>query len=414
MREDTRIIAISSIFPNCEEVTKGVYIFKQVEALSRKCHVEVIAPVPYFPSFLKGSRYSRYAKIPFVEKRSGLTIYHPRYLVIPKVGRSLYGMLYFLSISRLLLRLKREKTPHGLLGFWAYPDGFAVAMLSRLTGLPYAIGCRGCDVNNLENCGTVIRSSVKWTLRKSGRVFAVSSAMAGVIQAMEVDSGKIEVIPNGIDLEMFDVTSRESARERIPVEITPGEKVIIFCGRLSEEKGIGYLIDAVSLLKREGLRPRLLVIGDGPLLPDIRAAIRDKGIEDRVSLLGERPHSEVSLYICASDLLCLPSIREGWPNVVVESLACGVPVVASDVGGVPEIVTSPKFGTLVPPRDHEALALAIRASLETEWDNGLIKDAFRTRTWDHVAEEILHNVKPIFNNNSEETRWRSTSIKKSH
>lgn len=396
MNEKLRIIAVTSIFPNNEEITKGIYIFKQLQALSKICHVKVVAPVPYTPPFLRRYRYSRYNKIPMIEDDGGLTVYHPRYLVIPKIGRSLYGFLYFFSILSFFKRMKKDFRPDILIGFWAYPDGFVATLLSRVFRLPALISCRGCDVNTAGDT-LVIKRFIQWTLKNCRKVIAVSHAMAGVIENLGVDRTRIRVIPNGIDPEQFTVIPKITRRGLKYIEIGEDEKVVLYCGRLSEEKGIMYLLEAIRIMKESHRHVRLLIVGDGPLKAIIRSTIKKLGIEDRVTILNELPHDVIPKIMGASDLVCLPSIREGWPNVVTESLACGVPVVATRVGGVPEILKSPEHGETVLPADPESLASALWNGLNKKWDRERIRNSFIQRTWDVVASEILSEVEKLVN-----------------
>jgi teichuronic acid biosynthesis glycosyltransferase TuaC len=384
-----RILVITTIFPNAEEITKGVYIFQIAQGLSQQVPLAVIAPIPYSPWFLKSKQYAAFQRIPRVEEIGGIQVYHPRYLVIPKVMRSLYGLLYFISIGGFCLRLRKEFKPDQILSFWAYPDGFASVLIGKMLRLPVTVGCRGCDVNTAGE-SFLRKRMVVWALRQCRNVLAVSQAMGQVLQGLTVPMEQIAVIPNGIDPERFLMQGQQEARRQIQhLAIPPEEKVILFCGRLSPEKGISVLVDSFSMLCGKMAQVRLLVVGNGPLRTEMTQKVLHCNLGKQVTFLEEVSHQEIPGLLNACDLLCLPSLREGWPNVVTEALACGTPVVASNVGGVPELLTSPEFGIMVPPRNAEALFNALQIALTRNWNREGIASAWGQRTWSVVAQELI-------------------------
>lgn len=394
-KKSPRILVITSIFPNPMEVTKGIYIYKQVKALAKITPVIAVAPVPFFPSWIKHKKYDIYARIPYREERGDLTIIHPRYLVIPKIGRSLYGLLYLISIFRTFNALKRSFDPDVCISYWAYPDGYAAVLLSKLFNIPALVSCRGCDVNDLKE-GTIRWRMVRWALRKSKKIFAVSRAMSHVVRSIGVNEEAVKVIPNGIDTATFRAMDRMTSRNTVGLEMLNGDKrVVLYCGRLSAEKGPDLLLDAVKILNEEGKNIHLLYTGDGPLKLLLHQKVSRYRLEDSVTFLGEVGHSQIPYIINSCELLCLPSLSEGWPNTLMEAMACGIPVVATVVGGVPEIVSSGKLGILVPPGDSSRLARAISDALARSWDRNLIREQFGWRSWDVVASEILDEVKSV-------------------
>ncbi len=388
------ILVSSSIFPNGEEKTKGIYIFHQAKALSKYCRVKVIAPVPYFPSWIKSSSYHLYSKIKKKENIDGLDVLHPRVIVIPKIGRSLYGMLYALSLYRIMRHMKGSFNPDLILCYWAYPDGFANVLLARMLNIPVITGGRGCDINDAAAYRSK-RVMVSWTLRKSDRVFAVSEAMKSEMIKLGCDSDRIKVIPNGLH-GMFISIDKEKAQEITGINIKGYiGRVILFCGRLSPEKGLDYLLRAAGLLKRKGIDYLLLLVGNGPENNRLQSLTSDLDLNNHVRFIGELDYQKIPALMSLADIFCLPSIREGWPNVVVEALGCGVPVVASRVGGVPEILTSPDYGTMVSAQDIVSLGDALYSALGRVWDKEKVVEAVRKRSWDNVAQEIFDEAMDI-------------------
>lgn len=393
MRKSPRILVVTSIFPNPGEVTKGIYIFRQTEALSKLTPVLVVAPVPYFPAWLKNGKYSRYASTPLKEERGGVEVLHPRNLVTPKIGRSLYGIMYFLSVLKTIMSVKKTFSPDICIGYWAFPDGFATYLFSMVLGIPSIISCRGSDVNELKP-KSFRWWMVKWVLNRCDRVFAVSRAMSEVISALGVDSKGIRVIPNGVDTSVFHMTgSREDARRRAGLEFLGMRSgVILYCGRLSKEKGPDVLLEAARIMKTVGVDFHIVYAGDGPMKGALKKDAIKSALADRVSFVDERPHEEVPYLMNSCDLFCLPSLFEGWPNTLMESLACGMPAVASNVGGVPDIINSADLGILVCPGDPEALARALTEGLKRWWKREAIAESCSRRSWVNVASEILKEV----------------------
>ena len=139
----------------------------------------------------------------------------------------------------------------------------------------------------------------------------------------------------------------------------------------------------------------LTLVGTGPLEPELRELIQKYGLEDHVWLMGARPHEEVALWMNACDLFCLPSWMEGCPNVVVEARASGKPVVASNVGGIPDLIPDARYGLLVPPRDTQALAKALQLALEREWHHETILALAHQHTWRDVARETYQRLQSV-------------------
>lgn len=384
-----RILVSSSIFPNKVEPTKGIYIFHQARALSAHCPVKVVAPVPYFPGWLKSQTYSFYSRIAATEVLDSLEVSHPRVLIIPKVGRSTYGFAYFFSLLRVVKRFRSRFNPDVLLCFWVYPDGFANVLLAKSLGIPIILGGRGCDVNNADEYRSK-KFMVSWALRNSDKVLAVSQAMKKQMMCLGVPDGKIRVVPNGLDDRFIGAGVRHAAAR--DNHGGNGRKRILYCGRLSPEKGLEYLIEAAGILHERDASFELLLVGKGPQEIQIKNLIKGIGIGAKVTMIKEMPHSEIPGLMGSVDIFCLPSIREGWPNVLMEALACGVPVVATEVGGVPEILRSEDCGLMVPKQNPVRLADALESAMERTWDTEKIRASAIGRGWEMVAQEILSEV----------------------
>jgi len=389
-----KLLILSSIFPNNVETNKGIYIYHQAARLSEFCDVRVVAPVPYVPRILRNTRYSTFAAVREFETIGGLPVAHPRVFITPKIGHSAYGLFYLLSLRSYVSRAKRDFKPDVLVSYWIYPDGFASVWLGKLMHLPVIVGGLGCDVNE-AGTGFLRKAAVGWTLRHSGRIMAVSEAMRSEMVKLGASPGKVRTIPNGIS-EDFEPMDRGDARLLLNLDgdKSPG-KYVLYCGRLSAEKGVSYLVQAVALLRGRGIPVKLNLVGDGPERPMLQQMVEQLGLEKDVHFFGEVPHKDIPAYMSAADIFCLPSVREGWPNVLMECLACGTPAVASSVGGIPEIVRNEDMGLLVPKEDAAALAEALDRAINKTWDRKAISEIIRARTWRSVAGEVLEEVRLV-------------------
>lgn len=395
MNRKLNVLICSSIFPNNKEVTKGIYIYHQANALSKHCNVKVVAPVPYFPGWIRSKIYDIYPQISSKESIGGMEVLHPRVFITPKIGRSLYGFLYALSLYKVFKRLKRSFHPDIIISYWVYPDGFASVLLAKLLRVPVILGGRGCDVNNADEYISK-KLMVSWALRVSDRVMSVSKAMKEKMKDLGVPERKINVIPNGLN-DLFKPIDQVEARRTAGIDSRAGKrKLILFCGRFSYEKGVENLINAVKILNEDDILFDLLLVGEGPDKSKIRDLVKSYGLENRVSFKDEVEHEDVPVLMNSADIFCLPSLSEGCPNVVIESLACGLPVVAMRVGGVPEILTSPEYGIMVQEQNVLELSEALKKALQRTWEREKIATA-NIRTWDDVSSEILEDIHLVLN-----------------
>ena len=335
-----RLLTCSSNYPNPGEPNKGIFQHRKLRAMSARADLEIVVPVPYFTKWIPIKKYSHFARIPRQAVLDGLTIRYPRVLVTPQVGRSLYGLTYAASLYPVVSRLVKANRPDALLAFWAYPDGFATVLLSRLLRLPVFVGAMGCDVNALDtHLGK--RAMVTWAFRNCTGALAVSRALGSAIEALGVSREKIAVVPNGLD----DAFLAQISTPRLPRPSGERVKTVLYCGWLSPEKDPVYLLEAARRLFSTRPDVRLKYVGGGVLKGRIERMAADWGITDRVTLAGEARHDEIVDHMLKADVLCLPSLREGYPNVLLEALACGLPIVATNVGGVSEIVTDDHRGS---------------------------------------------------------------------
>jgi glycosyltransferase involved in cell wall biosynthesis len=352
-----RVLIVTRQFPNAHDPHFSPFNRQQFAALGKRCEVEVLASVPWFPGAGLLSRWTlagRWAGVPRRETVDGLPVLHPRYVHVPRLGRPAAGALYAASLAREVLR--RRGRVDVVLGSWAFPDGVAAVRLAELLGVPAVVKVHGSDMNVVAAIPSVARS-LRRALPRARRVVAVSRPLADVVASFGVPRERIDVVANGVDPELFHPRPREEARARLG-HAGDDRRWLLYVGRLEVAKGVLDLVEAFAALAARRDDVRLLVVGDG----GARAACAQaagKLLGDRVLLLGARPLEEVPWWMAAADALVLPSWAEGTPNVVIEALACGRRVVATAVGGTPDLVTGPELGELVPPRSPARLADAL-------------------------------------------------------
>lgn len=381
-----RILTFTSLFPNSEKPVQGIFIFQRIALLAQRpeMDIRVIAPVPYFPRWFRWARWQREGRIPHKEQIGDLTVLHPRYLLLPKISMPFHGLLMFLGSMRLALRLNRESPFDCIDAHFVYPDGFAAVLLGKLLKLPVIVSARGTDIN-LYPSFKLIRPMIRWTLKHSAGAIAVSSSLRDVMLEFGLPSDSVRVIGNGIDVSRFNPV--DPAQARAHLRLAADAQVVVSVGGLVPRKGFQFLISAVAAIAPRFPRLRLYIVGEGEYRYKLESLIREYSVEDRVFLAGSVPNEQLRFWFSAADVSCLVSSREGWPNVLQESMACGTPVIATKVWGAPEIVVSPDLGLLV-AQNSEAIAAALESALTKAWNRPALAQHARQRTWQIVAGEV--------------------------
>ena len=380
-----RIVVVTTFFPNRVFPLRTLFVKNLAFAMKQQCELQVIAPVPYALPF-QGARWFASGNVEKMEVVDGVQIAHPRYLVLPLLNW-LTGFTYFVGVLNALRKIKNESGDFLVHAHCAYPDGVGVALAARLLGLPYAITAHGSDIN-VYAMRRSIRPQVHWALAGASRVIAVSRALEEKILAL---LGSVSVPLACIPCAGFDPTiflPRTATTSRDTLGIPQDARLILFVGNLVPVKGIEFLINAWIALEQRGVirdTDRLVIAGKGPSRAALEAMLVDSPAASTVHLIGAVPQTEISNLLAVANLLCLPSISEGTPNAVVEALAMGIPVVASRVGGVPELVREPVNGLLVEPAQINALADALEQALGRSWDAQQIRESVSHLTWQALA-----------------------------
>jgi len=380
------VLIFTSLFPNRAQPVHGIFIHQRVSHLGARegNTVQVIAPVPYLPRWLRWTRWQTAVQVPAEEKIGGLVVYHPRYFLLPKVSMILHGLLMFLGSWSLARRLKKQMDFDCIDAHYVYPDGFAAVLLGRRLGLPVVVSARGTDINLFPTFRT-IRPMIRWTLRHAAGIVAVSSSLRDAMVKLGAPAEKIAVIGNGVDVRRFQPVERGSARRALGLPETG--PLIVSVGTLIPTKGHQSLIEALAELAPRYPNLKAYVVGEGPYRAQLEELAHAKGVQERVFLVGPKPNEDLKLWFSAADVSCLLSSREGWPNVLLETLACGTPVVVTRVGGVPEVICSPDLGVQVDP-DVTSIAAGLELALRKNWSCEALVRYAQARTWEVVGKEV--------------------------
>ena len=382
--ETIRLLTFSTLYPNDMRPNHGIFVENRLRHLlaSGRAHSTVVAPIPWFPS--RSSRFgdwARHACVAPIELRNGITVHHPRYPVIPRIGMSAAPYLLYRATLPMLRRLLVSGQHFDAIdAHYVYPDGVAAVWLGRALGLPTVVTARGTDVNLIPQY-VLPRAMIRRTIAGAAAIIAVSAALKSQLVALGAPDDKVTVLRNGVDLTLFRPVDRTSARRALGLT----RPTLLSVGHLIERKGHHRIIQAMTRLPEFDL----LIVGDGPQRDDLAALIERHKLAERVKLLGARPHAELPSLYAAADILVLASSREGWANVLLEAMACGTPVVASNIWGNPEVVRDAAAGVIADENTWEGIAAAVRRLLAQLPDRAATRAYAEQFSWDATTDGQL-------------------------
>lgn len=381
-----KILTFSTLFPNTEKPGHGIFIETRLRHLVASGRVDsrVVAPVPWFPStHPRFGEHAKLARVPRQEQRHGISVFHPRYPVIPKIGMNAAPLLLAQAVKPAIARLIDEGFDFDLIdAHYFYPDGVAAAMLARHFNKPLVISARGSDITLLPTY-PLPRRMILWAAQRADHVITVCNALRDEVVALGVDAHRVTSLRNGVDLELFRPTERSA----------DGPFTLLTVGHLVPVKAQELIIEALPLLP--GVR--LVVAGDGPNRQMLHGLAAKLGVLDRVDFLGAVPQAQLRAHYGAADALVLASSREGWANVLLESMACGTPVVASRVYGTPEVVAAPEAGVLMAERSAQGVAAAVNALRANYPDRAATRRYAERFSWDDTTAGQLALFEDIIN-----------------
>jgi teichuronic acid biosynthesis glycosyltransferase TuaC len=324
------------------------------------------------------------SRIPLEERWGGITVHHPRYFMVPTLSAPFHGILMFVGVILLVQRLHSRLRFDCIDAHFVYPDGFAAVLIGKLLRIPAVVTAHGTDLNVYPR-SLLLRPLIRWTLESADRVICVSIALKNVALSLKIQNDKIVVIPNGVDLNCFYPMDKMEARAILgmPLDV----EVVLVVGQLISTKGHHLLIEAITDLRPKFPAVRLFIIGEGCLAKSLQRKVGVLGLDGYITLTGPVENEALFRWYSAADVTCQASSREGFPCVLLESLACGTPVVATEVGGTPELISSHDLGVLV-KRDADSISAGLERVLSMDWNRTALVEYARSFTWEHNAVEI--------------------------
>lgn len=400
------LVVFSSLFPSAVRPGAGLFIRERMFRVARHRPIVVVSPQPWFPGqgLIRLLRPGYRPMAPAVEVQQGIPVHHPRFLSLPGVLRRFDGWAMALASYFLLRRLKAEGA-RLIDAHFAYPDGEAATRLGRWLGLPVTVTLRGTEVPHSRN--RVLRVRLARTLAAATRIFTVSDSLRRLALDLGVTSDKVEVVGNGVDTGVFYPVDRDAARRQL--RLPADARVLVSVGGLVPRKGMQRVIDCLPALVERHPALHYLVVGgaspEGSMRAELEAQAVRLGVAARVHFLGPLPPERLKDPLSAADVFVLATANEGWANVFLEAMACGLPVVTTDVGGNAEVVCRPELGRIVPFGDATMLTQAIDDALTRTWDPATIRAYARDNQWDRRIAQLLAAYDHILAAGARGTRW---------
>jgi glycosyltransferase involved in cell wall biosynthesis len=377
----TNVLVITNLYPYPWEPNRAAFNRQQFEKLAEISHVKVIVLVPWT------SAAKNLAKLK-THKKNNVEIDYCAYPYPPKIGRSLYPLFIFLSLLTHYWKVKKFN-PDCMLLSWAFPDAVAGTLLAKLFKVSTVIKVHGSDINVHAEVKQR-RWQIKWAMEQANAVIAVSQALRARILEMGEPENKVHLLYNGIDKSLFYPIDKQVARASCNIAME--RKAILFIGNLKASKGCNLLLEAYVLLAKQDSSVDLFYIGAGEQLNVLKGMVAANALEKTVHFLGPVRHDLLVNWINSSDVLALPSMNEGVPNVLLEAQSCGTPVVATNVGGIPEIVSA-ESGMLLEYGNKEILCETLKAALGKNWDRDKILNNNNILSWQENSSKLLDTIK---------------------
>ena len=376
-----RVLTFSMLFPNERQPSLGVFVETRLRHLVAHGGVEarVVAPVPWFPfTHPVFGNYATMAAVPGRESRFGLDVRHPRFIVVPKIGMGLAPDLMVAACLPVLQSMQREGFDFDVIdAHFFYPDGVAAVEMGHALGKPVVVTARGTDVNDYCRLPRIWKRIVD-AAHRADAVITVCDALQQPLLDAGVPKARLRTLRNGVDLTLFQPPAdRHAEREALGFR----RRTLVSVGYLITRKAHDLVIRALASLADTDL----VIIGDGPEQSALQSLVASLRLDDRVRFVPAVRQSELRRYYGAADALVLASSREGWPNVLLEAMACGTPVVATPVWGSPEVVRDPVAGRLTTDRSPEAIAAACRDLFEHAPERAATRAYAEGFDWDDTS-----------------------------
>ncbi|MHB1187361.1 glycosyltransferase [Thiobacillus sp.] len=396
------LVVFSALFPSAARPGAGLFIRERMFRVAQHRPLAVVSPQPWFPgqSLIRLLRPGYRPQAPALEIQQGIRVYHPRFLSVPGLLRRFDGWSMALASFGLMRRLRREGA-RLIDAHFTYPDGEAATRLGRWLGLPVTVTLRGTEVPHSKN--PALRPRLTRTLQAAARVFSVSDSLRRLAIELGAAAEQAEVVGNGVDTSRFHPVDRAAARNKYGLPMDA--RVLVSVGALVERKGMHRVIDCLPALLKSHPGLHYVIVGgaspEGDNRAELAAQVARLGLAERVHFLGALPPDDLKWALSACDIFVLATRNEGWANVFLEAMACGLPVVTTDVGGNAEVVCRSELGTLVPFGDDAALQQALDEALTKDWDRTAILDYARDNHWDKRVAQLCHALGRFIDDSSE-------------
>lgn len=394
-----KILVFSSLFPSAAQPTAGVFVRERMFNVAKQLEICVVSPKPWFPlqGVLRLIRPHFRPAVARHELQSGVDIFCPRYFSFPGVLKQFDGFFMALSAWSTVSRLHKRGRVDLIDAHFAYPDGYAATLIGKWLSIPVTITLRGTEHRHAHN--PALRSRLLAALQAAKHVFSVAEDLCRLATSLGVPADKLQVVGNGVDLTKFVRVDKLLARQALGLQ--PDDMVLVSVGGLVERKGFHRVIELLPALATQFDKLQLLIVGGATAEGNIRGRLEQQvqtlGLQARVKFLGPKPHHQLAEILSAADVFVLATSNEGWANVFLEAMACGLPVVTTDVGGNKEVVVSAEHGTVVPFGDQDALQAALAAALRKPWDATQIMRYAQSNSWDLRVGILTQKFKDLTN-----------------
>ena len=393
MARKIKVLILTHTFPTKYNPVAAVFLLNQLKELKKSCEIKVIYPHGYVPNVKFFNPYHRFSKIPYEEMIEGIEVYHPKYLMIPRILFGLSFLNIYLSIESIFSYVSSRKMADKIMRYWnpdvihmhgTLSEGWLGKRLKGKYKKPLLMTVYGEDITRLSKeffSGPIIKSNIK----TADFIICQSNFLRKEIESLGIKNKKFFIIPMGSKLSF---KPRDKSKSREILGFPKDKKILLFVGHLIPRKGVEYLIRSMKILTQKDKDIFCCIVGDGYERERLQKLSLELGVKDLIHFAGQKRNDEVSLYMNACDIFVLPSLNEGLPVVLCEALACSKPVVATNVAGTPELVNK-DVGFLVKPRDSEELAKKIEMALDKKWDTKKILERAKEFSAASSAKKLM-------------------------
>ncbi|TLU65769.1 glycosyltransferase family 4 protein [Thalassotalea litorea] len=377
------VLIITNLYPSSWDPSRATFNKQQFDRLAKYFSIKILVPVAW-PQWLKLSAKEK-------SEGEGMVRYRP-FFYTPKIGYSMFSVFMLISLIASSGRWIRKQKPAALLASWAYPEGVATALLAKIIGCPFFIKVHGSDVNDFGNDKWRAKQIV-WAANRAAGVFVVSDALRTRLISLGVAADKLHLIYNGVDNSVFYPVANKQIGKL---------QRLLYVGNLKANKGVMELIQSFIALLELQPGTELVIAGEGVMGAPMKQLLEQAGVQDKVKFLGSIAHSQVADEIRQAQIVVLPSYAEGVPNILLEAMACGKPVVATTVGGIPEIVTD-KTSILIPEKTIEPLTNALDQALQKSWSQSDIVEHASQFDWQRNVNQVQQIIEQTLKNNEDKS-----------